>query len=313
MYLTNIGTCNKVMDATELLRNHLTDKELVMLQENLSDQEIKQEVKRQYADLVSSNKTTSCCSPATACSSPRESMKGNLVKTAGYEDGELHSLPSAAVENSFGCGNPLAFAGVKAGQTVLDIGSGAGIDCFIAADKVGDTGKVFGIDMTAEMIEKARANAIEGKYSQVEFRLGEAEAMPVEDESIDWVISNCVINLSPDKPKVFKEIARVLKPGGQFSISDIVLGDELPEWIANNIYAWTGCVAGAIKETEYLLGLQEAGLNELAVQTRNVYDKSMIKGFVGNYDFPIEAVRVDELLDRIAGNIWSAKIYGKKG
>ena len=283
-----------------------------MLNENLSDIEIKGEVRKRYAALVSSPGASSCCGPESSCGSATETMKGNLVKSAGYSEAELQKLPGDAVQNSFGCGDPLAFAGVKEGQTVLDIGSGAGIDCFLAAQKVGSTGKVIGLDMTPEMIEKATANAQAGGYSQVEFRLGDAEAMPVADATVDWVISNCVINLSPDKPKVFGEITRVLKPGGRFSISDIVLGDELPEWIANNIYAWTGCVAGAIKETDYLLGLRDAGLEDVVVEERIVYDRTVVKGFIKSYDLPASASGIQALLDQIEGNVWSAKIQGRK-
>ncbi len=278
---------------------------------NWSDTKIKDEVKKQYAHLVTSPGKSSCCGPVSTCCGPAE-MKGNLVKSAGYSNEELQKLPTESVENSFGCGNPLAFAGVKEGQTVLDIGSGAGIDCFIAAEKVGRSGKVIGIDMTPEMIAKARANAAAGGFIQVEFRLGEAEDMPVDDESVDWVISNCVINLSPNKPEVFSKISRILKPGGQFSISDIVLGDDLPDWIAKNIHAWTGCVAGAIRETEYLEGLRRAGLRDVEVESRIVYDKSMISGFLENYDLPLSDNMKAEVLGKVAGNIWSAKIRGRK-
>ncbi len=277
-----------------------------------SNDKIKEEVRNQYATLVTSEGSGSCCGPVDSCCSPTETMKGNLVKSAGYSDTELHNLPAEAVENSFGCGNPLAFAGVKEGQTVLDIGSGAGIDCFLAADKVGKSGKVIGLDMTPEMIQKAKENARKGGYKQVEFRMGEAENMPVGDSTVDWVISNCVINLSPDKKKVFGEIARVLKPGGQFSISDIVLGDDLPESIANNIYAWTSCVAGAIKETYYLQGLQNAGLTNVKVESRIVYGVSMLKGFTEKYEAQLNGEDGQSILKQVTGKVWSAKIVGKK-
>ena len=206
----------------------------------------------------------------------------------------------------------MAFAGVKEGQTVLDIGSGAGIDCFIAADKVGKSGKVIGLDMTPEMIRKATENALKGGYTQVEFRMGEAENMPVEDSSVDWIISNCVINLSPDKKKVFAETSRILKSGGQFSISDIVLGDDLPEFIANNIYAWTGCIAGAIKETDYLQGLRDAGLTDVEVESRIVFEESTLKGFMEKYEVQLNGEDGQSILKQVAGRIWSAKIVGKK-
>ena len=283
-----------------------------MIQETLSDTAIKKEVKKRYADLISSAGPSSCCGSDSTCLEPTEKMKGNLVKSAGYLAEELKKLPQESLENSFGCGNPLAFSEVQPGQTVLDIGSGAGIDCFLAAERVGPQGKVIGLDMTPEMIAKAETNARAGGFSQVEFRLGEAEAMPVDDSAVDWVISNCVINLSPDKPNVFCEVFRVLKHGGRFSISDIVLGNDLPDWIADSIYAYTGCVAGAIKETDYLTGLRNAGLTDVEVESRIVYDQAALKGFVKNIKLPVEEMRLDELLTEIDGQIWSAKIIGRK-
>ena len=196
-------------------------------------------------------------------------------------------------------------------QTVLEIGSGAGIDCFLAAKKVGKTGRVIGIDMTQEMIDKATENARAGGYANVAFRLGDAESMPVEDESVDWVISNCVINLSPEKPKVFSEIARVLKGGGRFSISDIVLGDDLPDYITQNMHAWTGCIAGAINETEYVNGLHEAGLSEVTVASRIVYDDAVIQGFMESF-IPMDSERMEKIIGDVSGKLWSAKIVGRK-
>ena len=283
-----------------------------MKKQNWSDEEIKKEIQQQYGALVDAPGKSSCCGPASSCCSPADSMKGKAVKVAGYSDAELSGLPAEAVENSFGCGNPLAFAGVQPGQTVVDIGSGAGIDCFLAAEKVGPAGKVIGIDMTPAMIAKARANAAQGGYAQVDFRQGEAEAMPVDDVSADWVISNCVINLAPDKSKVFREIARVLKPGGQFSISDIVLGDDLPDAIADNIMAWTGCVAGAIRESDYLQGLREAGIREVAVEDRLVYDEDFLRGFIADGNFPLGIEDLEPLLKQMEGKIWSARIVGTK-
>jgi N-acetylglutamate synthase-like GNAT family acetyltransferase/SAM-dependent methyltransferase len=241
-------------------------------------------------------------------------MKGGMAKVAGYGTEELAGLPADAVQNSFGCGNPLAFAGVKAGQTVLDIGSGAGIDCFLAAERVGPTGRVIGVDMTPEMVARGRQNAEGAGVANVEFRLGEAEKMPVEDSSVDWVISNCVINLSPDKPAVFREIARVLKPGGRISISDIV-AEELPAAIRESRDAWTGCLAGAISEGEYIGGLEAAGLREVGVSSRLVYDAAQLEGLFGSSCCGVSADAghdASTLARTAAGKIWSARFEGVK-
>ncbi|MFC2134754.1 arsenite methyltransferase [Bacteroidota bacterium] len=283
------------------------------MKDKLDTEKIKNAVKSTYGKLVSSPAAASCCGPQTSCcSSPSETMKGNLVKLAGYKNEKLEQIPTEAVENSFGCGDPLAFAEVKEGETVVDIGSGAGIDCFIASEKVGPDGKVIGIDMTPEMIGKAGKNAESGGYKNVEFRLGDAENMPVEDSSADWVISNCVINLSPDKPIVFSEIARVLKPGGKISISDIVLGDDLPDIITENIPAWTGCIAGAVKESDYIEGLKNAGLSSVFIDSRIKYDSATIKHFINHNDLPISKEDFEILLNEVEGKFWSAKIKGEK-
>ncbi|HYL81031.1 MAG TPA: arsenic resistance N-acetyltransferase ArsN2 [Candidatus Acidoferrum sp.] len=284
--------------------------------------EIKDAVRRRYSEAIK-KPTTSCCGPsapqgvsqASSCCGPTAvEQKGTFVKIAGYDSDELNRLPTDAVQNSFGCGNPLAFAGVQTGQVVLDIGSGAGIDCFIAAEKVGAAGRVIGLDMTPEMIERARKNAREAGIANVEFRFGEAEKMPVEDLSVDWVISNCVINLSPDKPAVFGEIGRILRPGGRISISDIV-AQELPEPVRQSRDAWTGCLAGAIGEEAYVKGLEAAGLRDVRVTTRTVYDASQLKGLFASSCCGVgEAAGQDAsaLAEAAAGKIWSARFEGVK-
>ncbi len=289
----------------------------------ITETEIKEAVRNRYAAAVA-RPGSSCCGPAPtqplsvggSCCGPAatETMKGSLVKTAGYGEDELGRLPADAVQNSFGCGNPLAFAGVEPGQVVLDIGSGAGIDCLIAAEKVGPTGRVIGLDMTPEMIERAWRNAREAGAVNVEFRLGEAEKMPVEDASVDWLISNCVINLSPDKPAVFREIARVLKPGGRISISDIV-AEDLPTAIRESRDAWTGCLAGAISEAEYVRGLEAAGLRGVRATSRLVYEAGQLEGLFGDSTCGPTAGTcgdVGALAVAAAGKIWSARFDGVK-
>ncbi len=290
-----------------------------MTERELRERDIKDAVKSRYAKAIQGS--SSCCgrsvsqegTQADSCHAPAiVEQKGGMVKIAGYDQGELSRLPADALQNSFGCGTPLAFAGVGPGQTVLDIGSGAGIDCFIAAEKVGPTGKVIGLDMTPEMIERARQNAKVVGLANVEFRVGEAEKMPVEDTSVDWVISNCVINLSPDKPAVFGEIGRILRPGGRISISDIVAQD-LPEAVRQSRDAWTRCLAGAISEETYVRGLEKAGLRDVRVTSRIVYDASQLKGLFGGFCCGAGAGQdAAALADAAAGNIWSARFEGVK-
>lgn len=294
-----------------------------MSEKEISQGNIKEAVRQRYARAIE-RPSTSCCGPApsqpvkvgSSCCGPAvtETMKGSLVKSAGYGEEELGRLPADAVQNSFGCGNPLAFAGVTPGQVVLDIGSGAGIDCLIAAEKVGPTGRVVGLDMTPEMIERGRQNAREAGAANIEFRLGEAEKIPVEDASVDWVISNCVINLSPDKPAVFREIARVLKPGGRISISDIV-AEELPAAIRDSRDAWTGCLAGAISEGAYVRGLEAAGLRGVRATERLVYDATQLQGLFGDSTCGITPGACGDgtaLAREVAGKIWSARFEGVK-
>ncbi len=239
-------------------------------------------------------------------------MKGTLVKIAGYQDEDLAALPPDAVENAFGCGNPVAFAEVREGNVVVDIGSGAGIDCLFAAQKVGLTGRVIGIDMTPEMLDRARANARAAGAANVEFRQGDAEKMPVDDASVDWVISNCVINLSPDKPAVFREIARVLKPGGRVSISDIV-AEDLPPAIRASRDAWVACLAGAISEAEYVRGLEAAGLTDVQVTERIVYGPEKLEGLFGQSACCLEGGTLPpDAVGAAAGKVWSARFSGRK-
>lgn len=197
----------------------------------------------------------SCCS--SGCCGDLSAT--DLSKSIGYSDNEINAAPDANL--GLGCGNPTAFAEIKPGDVVLDLGSGAGLDCFLAAQKVGNSGKVIGVDMTQAMIDKAQANALKYGYSNVEFRLGDIEALSVESDSVDVIISNCVINLAPDKEKVFKETFRVLKPGGAMYISDMVLLGELPDDLKNDKDLLTSCLAGALLKEEYLRLLKEAGFS----------------------------------------------------
>lgn len=221
---------------------------------------IRRIVREEYAKVAKGR--GSCCGPSASCCSggAAESISANI----GYSEDDLRSVPEGA-NLGLGCGNPLAHASLKEGETVLDLGSGAGFDCFLAAGRVGKTGKVIGVDMTPEMIEKARENARKGGFANVEFRRGEIERLPVEDGSVDVLISNCMINLSPNKPQVFREAFRVLKPGGRLMVSDIVLTRELPEAIRNSVSAYVGCISGAVLMDEYLGAIKAAGFGGIEV------------------------------------------------
>jgi ubiquinone/menaquinone biosynthesis C-methylase UbiE len=231
-------------------------------------EQIKTTVREHYAALVKSGEP--CCSPSNSCNT--EIIVGEFANQNGYTNAQLSSIPSDAVDNSFGCGNPLMYADICEGDVVLDLGSGAGIDVLLAAKLVGTSGRVIGIDMTPEMIEKAQKNAEEADAKNVEFRLGEIESMPVEDESVDWVISNCVINLAPDKDSVFREAHRVLKPGGKLLVSDIV-ANHLPKWLRSTISNWANCISGALPEEQYLDSIRRAGLEEVQVFSKSPYAK----------------------------------------
>jgi len=223
------------------------------------NEKIKQHVKKHYAEVA---KGTSCCDEATCCG---PSARTSFAKMIGYSDEELKGLPDSALRSVAGCGNPTALADLREGEVVLDLGSGGGIDAFLAAKKVGPKGKVIGVDMTEEMVQLAKENANKMKVKNAEFRLGEIESLPLEDETLDVIISNCVINLSPDKDKVFSEAFRVLKPKGRMVISDIVTQGELPSKIRENLEMWAACIAGALDEREYLQKIRNAGFKKVEV------------------------------------------------
>lgn len=232
---------------------------------------IKKIVREGYAKVAAQR--SSCCS--SSCCGTGSGAAKDISRSIGYSDHEMSAVPEGA-NLGLGCGNPVALALLKEGDVVLDLGSGAGFDAFLASARVGETGRVIGVDMTPEMIEKARSNARKGNYTNVEFRLGEIERLPVEDHSVDAIISNCVINLSPDKQSVFRETYRVLKPGGRLMVSDLVLVRDLPEAVRESLEAYVGCLAGAAKKEDYLTGLKEAGFKDVEI--------------VGETNYPVEAM-----------------------
>jgi SAM-dependent methyltransferase len=226
---------------------------------------IKEIVKSRYAKVALQN--IPCCGTGKSCCG---GSAEDISKKVGYGDEDLNSVPEGA-NLGLGCGNPVALASLKEGDVVLDLGSGGGFDAFLAAAKVGSSGKVIGVDMTPEMVEKANANAVKGGFQNVEFRLGEIENLPVSDSEVNVIISNCVINLSPDKKQVFKEAFRVLMPGGRLMVSDLVLLKPLPEIVRQSVEAYVGCIAGAVMKEEYLAAIADAGFRHLKVVGEDVH------------------------------------------
>lgn len=236
------------------------------------DVEIKKSVQERYGQVAKAG--GSCCGPSS-CGCKETAADKKASRLIGYSAGELKSIPGEA-DLGLGCGNPTALAGLKKGEVVLDLGAGAGIDCFLAARKVGRSGRVIGVDMTPEMIDKARANARAAKYSNVEFRLGEIENLPAADASVDVVISNCVVNLSTDKPRVFREAFRVLKPGGRMMVSDLVLSRPLPRVIRDSVDAYASCIAGAMLKEDYLAAIRKGGFQNVEVTSEQAYPADLL-------------------------------------
>jgi SAM-dependent methyltransferase len=269
------------------------------------EEEIRKVVRDGYATIAKSG--SSCCSPTSSCCSTNASQE--IGKGIGYTEKELEAVPEGA-NLGLGCGNPVAFTSLREGETVLDLGSGAGFDCFLAANKVGKSGKVIGVDMTPEMIEKAREHARKGSYENVEFRLGEIENLPAADGSVDVVISNCAINLAPDKERVFKEAFRVLRPRGRLLVSDIVLSKELPSSIRDSMQAYVSCLAGATMKDEYLQIIRKAGFQ----QVRIIDEAPFPVEFVVN-DTTGRAPRKSRIVDEakeLASSVLSVSVSGVK-
>jgi arsenite methyltransferase len=282
----------------------------------VEEKDIKKIVREGYGAIAS--KKGSCCGPAEpSCCGPAVSSccgpgaAEDISTKIGYSKEELASIPEGA-NLGLGCGNPVALASLREGETVLDLGSGPGLDCFLAANAVSEGGKVIGVDMTHEMLEKARENARQGGYDNVEFRLGEIENLPVADNSADVIISNCVINLSPDKARVFEEAFRVLKPGGRLMVSDIVLEEALPQVILDSAAAYVGCISGSMLKDEYLGLIEKAGFDGVEIIDETVFPLEMMTS-----DETAQAIIADlnlpqKELERLSQLIKSAKIKAVK-
>jgi arsenite methyltransferase len=268
---------------------------------------IHETVQKHYAERIKSN--ASCCGSSSDCCSSSDSSL--------YPADLLATLPEGESTVSYGCGDPITLASLEPGQTVLDLGSGAGLDCFFAANKVGETGHVIGVDMTPEMIERARSSAKRLNIQNVEFRQGYLEELPVESNTVDVIISNCVINLAPDKSRVFAEAFRVLrspdpasgKPGGKFTVSDIVTDGPLPESIKKSLSAWAGCVAGAVEAKDYIAMMEAVGFTNISI-TPVFFDKQTIDSAIADLWDVIELKTISR--DDVYQAVYSAKITAYK-
>ncbi|MDQ1279078.1 MAG: arsenite methyltransferase [Thermoproteota archaeon] len=240
----------------------------------MDERKTKNFVKETYSAIAQTESSCGC----SCCGDTVDFLA--IGKKIGYSENDLKNLPEAA-NMGLGCGNPVALASLKEGETVLDLGSGAGIDVFLAAKKVGSTGKAIGVDMTQAMVDRAKANAVDYGYKNVEFRLGEIEKMPVDDDSVDAIISNCVINLSTNKDQVFKEAYRVLKNGGRLMVSDLVTEGELPDEVRQSLDAWACCIGGALEKQKYLESIRKAGFKDVKIASEAIYDFDVAKELDG--------------------------------
>ena len=260
------------------------------------------EVREKYGSIarsVTEAGAAACCDPAMRCCDP--------ITTNLYGDGEKGLLPEKAFLASLGCGNPTALMELKAGEVVLDLGSGGGIDVLLSARRVGPTGKAYGLDMTDSMLELARENQREAGATNVEFFKGEMEQIPLPDSSVDVVISNCVINLSADKGRVLREAFRVLRPGGRFAVSDVVVRGQVPAGVRESMLLWVGCIAGALEEREYRGLLSDAGFTEIEIEPTRVYNVEDARVFLGE-----AGIDVDALAPLVEGRFMSAFVRGTK-
>lgn len=253
--------------------------------------DIKSTVRDRYAraalTVVENGAAANCCGTGSDCCGD-DPITSNL-----YEQSQLHGIPAAAVLASLGCGNPTALAELRAGEVVLDLGSGGGIDVLLSAQRVGPTGMAYGVDMTDEMLALARANQKAAGVTNVEFRKGDIEHIPLANDSVDVIISNCVINLSADKRKVLTEAFRVLKPGGRFAVSDVIVRGDMPDDVRRSAELWVGCVAGALEEQEFLTLLREAGFENPSIEPTRIYTGADARSFAESAGLDVERIATE--------------------
>ena len=267
--------------------------------------ELKDIVKEKYGEAarrITTGGSNGCCSPSSTVENCYDPITSNL-----YNESQATQIPDSALQASLGCGNPTALAQLNPGETVLDLGSGGGIDVLLSARRVGPTGKAYGLDMTDEMLALARENQLKAGVENVEFLKGEIEHIPLPDNSVDIIISNCVINLSADKDQVFREAFRVLKPGGRFAVSDVVTRGDVPEEVRRNILLWVGCVAGALEESEYRAKLTDAGFTAIEIEPTRIYNVEDARAFLSG-----QSIDLDAIAPQVEGKIISAFIRGTK-
>jgi SAM-dependent methyltransferase len=266
--------------------------------------DIKEVVKQKYGQAALRVHTggSSCCGASTATDACCDPITMNL-----YDDTQASQVPEGALKASLGCGNPTLLAQLNPGETVLDLGSGGGIDVLLSARRVGPTGKAYGLDMTDEMLALARENQRQAGVQNVEFLRGEIENIPLPDNSVDVIISNCVINLSADKDRVLREAFRVLKPGGRFAVSDVVVHGDVPAEVRQNVLLWVGCIAGALQDTEYISKLGAAGFEAIEIEPTRVHNVEDARVFLHD-----QGVDVDALAPQVDGKFISAFIRAKK-
>jgi arsenite methyltransferase len=271
----------------------------------MSEQDLKETVRQRYgqsAREVSEGAKTSCCSTTCCGGTAEDPITSNL-----YSQAETATLPEKALLASLGCGNPTALAELHEGEVVLDLGSGGGIDVLLSARRVGSTGKAYGLDMTDEMLALARENQQKAGVQNVEFLKGEIEAIPLPDDSVDVIISNCVINLSADKGQALREAFRVLKPGGRFAVSDVVVRGELPADVRRSMELWVGCVAGALTEQEYTGLLEQSGFESVGVEPTRIYEFEDAKAFLEG-----TGLNTDAMAEEVGGRVMGAFIRARK-